>query len=87
MYITTEVEVDIDIDDVLYELSTREKKQLCQELIDDGYGPEGEDQMLAETYAEEELIRLMNDVWQTRVHLTAQHVDHLRSELQRLNVL
>jgi len=87
MYITTEVEVDIDIDDLLYELSTREKKQLCQELIDDGYGPKGEDQMLAETYTEQELIRLMNDIWQARIHLTAQHVDQLRTSLREMNVL
>ena len=35
------VSVDVDIDDVLYEMSDREKQQLCKELIEDGYGPEG----------------------------------------------
>ena len=37
----TSVRVDIDIDDILREMGTSEKEDLCRELIDDGYGPEG----------------------------------------------
>ena len=35
------VRVNIDIDDILWEMGTSEKEDLCRELIDDGYGPEG----------------------------------------------
>jgi len=37
MYVT----VDVDVVDVLDEMSDREKRNLCKELIRDGYGPEG----------------------------------------------
>jgi len=35
------VSVDVDIDDILWDMSSSEKRELCKELIDDGYGPEG----------------------------------------------
>ena len=35
------VSVDVDIDDVLWAMSDSEKRDLCKELIKDGYGPEG----------------------------------------------
>jgi hypothetical protein len=37
----TYVRVDVDIDDLLWEMSDREKQSLCADLIRDGYGPEG----------------------------------------------
>ncbi len=37
----TTVSVDVDIDDVLWAMSESEKRDLCKELIEDGYGPEG----------------------------------------------
>jgi len=33
------INVDIDIDDVLWEMSKREKQQLVDDLYDDGYIP------------------------------------------------
>lgn len=35
------VEVDVDIDDVIWKMTTAERKDLCQELIQDGYAPIG----------------------------------------------
>jgi len=35
------VSVDVDIDDILWDMSSSEKRELCKELIEDGYGPEG----------------------------------------------
>ena len=35
------VRVDIDIDDILWDMSTSEKEDLCKELIEDGYAPPG----------------------------------------------
>ena len=34
------VNVEIDIEDVMREMSSRERRSLCEELIADGYGPE-----------------------------------------------
>lgn len=36
------MDVEIDIDDIIWEMSTSEKEELCQRLIVDGYGPEPE---------------------------------------------
>ena len=35
------VSVDVDINDILWEMSSSEKRKLCKDLIEDGYGPEG----------------------------------------------
>lgn len=48
------ISVDVDIDDVLYEMSDQEKQKLCEELIEDGYGPEGS--LPAEGYHPDEEI-------------------------------
>ena len=37
----TTVSVDVDIDDIIWDMSSSEKRELCKELIEDGYGPEG----------------------------------------------
>ena len=37
----TYVRVDVDIHDVLWEMSDREKQRLCKDLIEDGHGPAG----------------------------------------------
>lgn len=37
------VDVDVDIDDVIDEMSDQEKRDLCVDLIDAGYGPIGID--------------------------------------------
>ena len=37
-YVEVEVDVDYDIDDILSELADYEKEQLCQQLLDEGYG-------------------------------------------------
>ena len=81
--ITTEVDIDVDIDDVLYEMSTHEKEELCQSLIEDGYGPgvSGE-HWLAETYTDQQLIQLFNDMWANRIHIDLKQIDQLRSQLE-----
>ena len=35
------VSVEVDIDDILWDMSTSEKEDLCKELIEDGYAPAG----------------------------------------------
>jgi hypothetical protein len=86
-YITTEVEVDVDIDDILYELSTDEKLELCEHLIEDGYGPEGENQMVAETYTEQQLIGLINQIWGSKMFIDQKVIDELTAYLKDKNIL
>jgi len=38
-WITVSTDVDLDIDDILYEMSTKEKQNLVDELYEDGYIP------------------------------------------------
>lgn len=50
------VSIDVDIDDVLREMSNRELSELCMDLIRDGYGPVGS--LPTEGYhVEEEMYR------------------------------
>ena len=84
-YITTEV--DVDIDDILYELSTDEKQELCEQLIEDGYGPESENQMVAETYTEQQLIGLINQLWDSKMFIDQKVIDELTAYLKDKNIL
>lgn len=86
-YITTEVEVDIDIDDILYEMSGDEKRDLCEQLIEDGYGPENENQMLAETYTEQQLIGLINQMWDNKKFIEQKTIDELTAYLRDKNII
>lgn len=84
--------VEVDIDDILWEMSTSEKEELCQQLIEDGYGPEREDVGLvgilnAETHTERELISLLEDLWTNRINIDYKLVDELRAQLRDRNII
>jgi hypothetical protein len=86
------IEVEVDIDDILWEMSDSEKEDLCRELIEDGYGPEHEDVGLvgilnAETYTERELISLLEDLWTNRINIDYKLVDELRAQLRDRNII
>lgn len=89
------IDVEVDIDDILWEMSTSEKEDLCRELIQDGYGPGPEafsdmelDEVLqAETYSETELISLFKEMWTSRNFIDHNLVDELRVQLKERNVL
>lgn len=89
------VSVDIDIDDILWDMGTSEKEELCQQLIEDGYGPELDLTLDADlkyvfnpgTYTEHELVRLFEDLWENRIHIDHKLVDELRANLKGQNVL
>jgi hypothetical protein len=89
------VEFSVDIDDVLCEMSTSEKEDLCQDLIEDGHGPGPEDfngmeldeVLNAETYSEHELVDLFKEMWSSRIHIDHKLVDELRAQLKERNVL
>lgn len=83
------VNVDVDIDDILWEMSSSEKEELCQELIDEGYGPEGIESgwPLPESYTEGELVSLFQDMWTNRIHIDVKLVDELKKLLRERNIL
>lgn len=89
------IDVEVDIDDILWEMSTSEKEELCRELIEDGYGPGPEDfngmeldeVLQAETYSETELISLFKEMWISRNFIDHKLVDELRRQLRERNVL
>lgn len=83
------VHVDVDIDDILWEMSSSEKRELCQELIDEGYGPKGVESqwLLPESYAEGELVSLFQDMWTNRIHVDVKLVDELKKLLRERNIL
>jgi len=89
------IDVEVHIDDILWEMSDSEKEDLCRELIQDGYGPGPEafsdmklDEVLqAETYSETELISLFKEMWNSRRFIDHKLVDELRGQLRERNVL
>jgi len=89
------IDVQVNIEDILWEMNTSEKENLCQELIEDGYGPDPEefsgielDEVLqAETYSETELISLFKEMWASRRFIDHKLVDELRGQLRKRNVL
>mgnify|MGYP001050175630 FL=1 len=89
------VNVDIDIDDILLDMGTSEKEELCQQLIEDGYGPELDLTIDVDlkyvfnpgTYTEHELVRLFEDLWENRIHIDHKLVDELRANLKEQNIL
>ena len=89
------IDVEIDIDDILWEMSASEKEDLCRELIQDGYGPGPEDfngmeldeVLQAETYSETELISLFKEMWTSRNFIDHNLVDELRGQLKERKVL
>ena len=89
------IDVEVDIDDILWEMSTSEKEELCQQLIEDGYGPRLEDfnsmqlqdVLQAETYTESELVDLFKKMWNSRTHIDHKLIDELRAQLRERKVL
>lgn len=88
------IDVEVDIDDIIWEMSTSEKEDLCRELIQDGYGQPGDfndlelDEVLqAETYSETELISLFKEMWSNRNFIDHKLVDELRANLRARRVL
>lgn len=88
------ITVDIDIDDILWGMSTSEKEGLCRELIQDGYGPGPEDfsgmeldeVLQGQSYSETELISLFKDMWTNRNFIDHKLVDELRRQLRERRV-
>lgn len=91
--VSVEADVDVDIDDVIWEMSSAEKKSLCIDLIENGYGPDPIDNieldevLEANTYSDRELIDLFKEMWRNRIHIDHKLVDELRVQLRDRNII
>ena len=86
------VQTEVDIDDIVYEMSDNEKTELCRSLIESGYEPEFFENTAdgfpeAETYTEEQLIKMFKDIWDSRMHINNLHIDAIRSKLRSENII
>ena len=75
-YITITTDVDVDIDDVLREMSRSEKRDLY-EVLDEEFGPESPVSFAATSYYEEELSKALNQIWDDRHYLTQDQRDRI----------
>ena len=57
--------IDIEIDEILWSMSSREKQELADELYDDGYCPKQVKQVLDEDLNQwdEQIIKLKGNKW------------------------
>ena len=82
-------EADLDIDPSEYwsECSNREKEELADYAIEDGYakekGPIEVDELFeGSSYTENELAKLLIDIWENRIHFSIAEIDALRQQLR-----
>ena len=76
------ISIDIDVEnDVLWNMSDREKQQLAEILYDDGFYPEEleseTNRIGASTYYEIELVKTLDKIWENRRSLTQSDIDIL----------
>lgn len=78
------IDVDVDIDDVYWDLSKWEKQELADKLYEDGYVPKEleEDLSIAEglipdSGTEQELYNILNKVWDNRRFINSNDLETL----------
>lgn len=87
MNTTVSIDIDIEVDDILWKMSDSEKEELCRELIRDGYGtdPEMENELpalSAETYTDTLLIKSMKAIWSNRFTIDTSTAEKLEEFLK-----
>ena len=68
-YITITTDVDVDIDDVLSELSRSERRDLYEELKKE-FGSDSTSEFSGQTWTEQELGKALSQLWESRWMLT-----------------
>ena len=69
-YVDVEVDIDLNIDDILWELDNREKKELVERLIEDGYALKLT--LDSESLSEWEFDKTIAKIADNRLRLTAE---------------
>lgn len=76
------VEMDLDIDDFLYECSSFEKQRIMDSLWQDGYAPKGisedEFEMVAESTSEKFLKECLENIWKNRMFINNEDLESLK---------
>jgi hypothetical protein len=79
------IDVEVDVDDMLWDMNRFEKQEMVDKLYRDGYTPvELQDELDGVIdrqpvgYNETELHELLNRVWDNRKFITEEHKDILR---------
>ena len=83
----TEAELDIDPSEYWSECSNTEKKELADYAIEDGYAKEKGPIEVGElfggsSYTENELAKLLVDIWESRNWFSIKEIDELRQQLR-----
>ena len=90
-YLSVETEVDYDPSDFWEECSSSEKKELAEYVIEEGLAlPIGKSQGSfsgASSYTEQELLSLINDLWENKNFVDMKIIDELRQNLRNKKVL
>ena len=81
-YFTPEVEVDIDIDDFYYAMTSKEKQKMCELLKDDDGIPELLDEM-PNSVPEYEFNNIMSKISSNRLLLTSEEDELLKKIASR----
>ena len=81
-----EREVDFDPEEFWSECSESEREEISQISIREGYTA-SEKSFIATSYREEEIAKLIWDIWQNKDFMTIKMVDSLREELRNKRVL
>lgn len=76
------VEMDLDIDDFLYECSSFEKQRIMDSLWQNGYIPKGisedEFEMVAESTSEKFLKECLENIWKNRMFINNEDLESLK---------
>lgn len=81
------INVEIDIDDILWDLSKREKQKLTDELYDDGYTPTQMNEVdIRDTFSfneqltntERDLLDLLIRIWENKNFLNNENLETLQ---------
>jgi hypothetical protein len=90
-YESVDAEVDIDPSEYWDQCSDHEKRELVDAAVDDGYAANINDESFraakGQTYTDQEVIRLLEDMWQNRQHIDLKTVDRLREQLKAERIL
>jgi hypothetical protein len=83
-YESVDAKLDINPSDYWEDCSNSEKQELANRVIDEGYGSK---ERSRQTYTEECLSDLLDEIWENRIHVDMAIVDRLRAQLKAERIL
>jgi len=88
-YERVDAELDIDPSEYWDQCSDREKQKLAEYAIDDEYasGYTGRLDRNSQTYTEQCLSVLLDEIWENRIHVDMKTIDRFRAQLKAERIL